>query len=65
MTETHGYIDGTWQASCADPGVNLTELPLLLLGKTRLVLLHGSQCNTVLTQYSLSVSVTHTRAHTN
>lgn len=62
--KTHRYIDGPWQASCADPGVNLTELPLLLLSKTGLMLLHGSQSNTVLTQYSLSVSVTHRHRQT-
>lgn len=54
-------VDGSGQASCAYPGVNLAQLPLLILGEARLVFLHAPQGLTVLSQHSLHVPVVQAR----
>lgn len=54
---THRDVDGPRQASCADPGMHLAQLLLLLLSETGLVFLHAPQGLTVLSQHSLHVPV--------
>lgn len=52
---TYRNVDGSWQASGADPGVHLAQLPLLLLCEAWLVFLHAPQGLAVLAQHSLHV----------
>lgn len=61
LQDTYGDVDGSRETSCADPGVDLTQLPLLLLCEARLVFLHVPQGLAILAQHRFYVPVVHTQ----
>lgn len=61
LKHTYRDVDGSRETSCADPGVDLAQLPLLLLCEAWLVFLHVPQGLTILTQHRLYVPVVHTQ----